>query len=348
MNGGTIGMVKILIIGGTGNISLPTTKKLAADPENEVYVLNRGNRNTDLPANVKTVVGNINDTAFMEAWLEDKEFDSVLNFIVWDGKNAQENIDLFAGHTKQFIYVSTVVVLDHETSCNVKETSETGNKYSDYGKNKAAAEKAFLTAKADFGFPVTIVRPTQTYSKDRIPLSVKGAGCWSVISRMLQGKPVIVHGDGQSVWASTHSEDFAEGIHPIVGNPDTLGEIYHIVNPEPHTWDMVYQELASLLDVPYKPVYISTDLLRVSREYDFMQSIQGDKRWSNIFDVSKLKQINPDFECKIPLRKGLQLFLEYMDEHPELKVEEPAFDHWCDHTIALYESMQAAFYKELR
>lgn len=341
-------MRKILIIGGTGNISLPATRKLAADPENEVYVLNRGNRNADLPENVQTVVGNITDTAFMKAWISDKSFDSVLNFIVWDEKNALDNIEIFSGHTKQFIYVSTVVVLDHETTCNVKETSEMGNKYSNYGKNKAAAEKAFLAAKEASGFPITIVRPTQTYSKDRIPLSVKGSGCWSVISRMLQGKPVIVHGDGQSVWASTHSEDFAEGIHPIVANPETVGETYHIVNPEPHTWDMVYQELASLLAVDYKPVYISTDLLSASKEYDLMQSIQGDKRWSNIFDISKLKQINPDFECKIPLRKGLQLFLEYMDAHPELKTEEPAFDQWCDDTISLYESVQAAFYKDFR
>ncbi|PTQ80935.1 hypothetical protein C8U37_1253 [Trichococcus patagoniensis] len=120
------------------------------------------------------------------------------------------------------------------------------------------------------------------------------------------------------------------------------------MNPEPHTWDMVYQELASLLAVAYNPVYIPTDLLIASKQYDLMQSIQGDKRWSNIFDLSKLKQINPKFACKIPLRKGLQLFLEYMDAHPELKVEEPVFNQWCDDTIALYESLKTSFHNDIR
>ena len=339
-------MKKVLIIGGTGTISTPITTMLC-EQGFDVSILNRGNNNTSLPSNATWVKGDISKKEEMQALFADKEYDSVINFIVWNEDDAKKNIEIFKGKTKQFIYISTVCVLDHETTCNIDEDVAKGNQYSEYGRNKAAAEAAFLKAQADFGFPITIVRPTQTYSDHRIPLSVKGKGCWSVVQRMLAGKEVIVHGDGQSVWASTHAIDFAKGFFPIVGNPATIGEIYQIMNPESHTWDMVYQTLAELLNVEYKPVYIGTDLLKHSKHYDLMGSIQGDKRWSNIFAIDKLKTINPDFTCEIDLKTGLKMYLAYMEKHPEAKVAEPEFDAWCDQTITLYQGLVEQFVTEI-
>lgn len=332
-------MKKVLIIGGTGTISSPITKKLAVDKDVELYVLNRGTNNGKLPQGVNHIKGNIQEVEAMKKIMKDYSFDSVINFIVWSPADAKNNVEIFQGKTKQFIYISTVCVLNHEVTCNIDETCAIGNEYSDYGQSKAAAEKVFLDAKETTGFPATIVRPTQTYSDHRIPLSVKGGGCWPVVSRMLRGKKVIIHGDGQSVWASTHADDFAEGFYKLVANDSTIGEIYQIMNPEPHTWDMIYQALAELLNVEYKPVYIGTDILKLSKTYNFMGSIQGDKRWSNIFDISKVQAKNPDFECKISYKKGLELYLEFMEAHPDQKKEEPEFDEWCDKTIALYEEM---------
>lgn len=332
-------MKKVLIIGGTGTISTPIMKKLAADPEVELYVLNRGHKVSMLSKGVTSFIGDIHDIEHTKELLDGHVFDCVINFIIMTQDQAIENIELFQNKTKQFIFISTVVVLNHEITCCVDETSEKGNKYSRYGQEKAACEDIFLKAKKESGFPVTIVRPTQTYSDARIPLSVKGKSCWPVIKRMLDGKEVIVHGDGQSVWASTHADDFAKGFVNLVGNYEAVGEIYQIMNNELHTWDMVYQTLAKLLHVEYKPVYISTEILRQSKKYDFEGSIQGDKRWSNIFDATKIKQISPDFKCEINLEKGLSMYLTYMEEHPEAKVEEPAFDKWCDDTITLYKEL---------
>lgn len=330
-------MKKVLMIGGTGTISLPITRKLASDPNITLYVLNRGNKNQELPENVINLIGDMNDAEKIKMLMEPYHFDCVMNFIIMNQKQAKENIKIFINKTKQFIYISTVCTLNHEVTCNIDENCVYGNAYSNYGQNKEACERLFLQAQEEWGFPVTIVRPTQTYSEARIPLSVKGKGCWPVVKRMMDGKKVIVHGDGQSVWASTHAEDFVKGFLAIVTNEKTIGEIYQIMNPESHTWDMVYQTLARLLQVEYKPVYISTEILRASKKYDFETSIQGDKRWSNIFDISKIKSIAPDFQCEINLEKGLRMYLDYMDEHPELKIEEPKFDIWCDQLIELYE-----------
>lgn len=339
-------MKKILIIGGTGTISSPITEMLA-EKNYDVTVLNRGKNNVGLPGNVKKLPGDITETEKMRELFKDAAYDSVINFIVWNEQDAKNNVAIFKGKTKQFIYISTVCVLNHEYTCLIDEETEKGNYYSDYGAAKSAAEDVFLQAEKNDNFPITIVRPTQTYSNHRIPLSVKGKGCWSVVSRMLRNKEVIIHGDGQSVWASTHASDFAKGFCPIVGNEQTLGETYQVMNPESHTWDMVYQTLAKLLNVDYRPVYIGTDLLKASKTYDFMGSIQGDKRWSNIFSIEKLKGINPDFTCEVGLEEGLRRYIEYMEAHPEMKVEEPEFDAWCDQTIERYKKFTQEFTADL-
>lgn len=338
-------MKKILVIGGTGTISFPTTLLLAKQPDTQVTVLNRGNKSLELPENIEVVTGDITKQAEMKQWLFDKQFDSVIHFVLWDEKDAKNSMELFKNHTKQFVFISTVAALNHEEQCVIDEHTPYGNKYSSYGQNKEAAEKAFLEAYQSEGFPVTTVRPTQTYDKDRIPLSIKGNHCWSVISRMIEGKEIIVHGDGQSVWASTHAEDFAKGIVPLIGNQSAIGEIYQIMNPETHTWDMVYQTLAELLKVDYKPVYISTDLLRHSKQYNFEMAMQGDKRWSNIFNIDKLLAINPEFTCDINLETGLKVFLAYMEEHPELKQTDETFDSWSDETIKAYKEVTTTFLK---
>lgn len=339
-------MKKILIIGGTGTISSPITEMLA-EQNYDVTVLNRGKNNAGLPENVKTLQGDITETEKIQELFKDAAYDSVINFIVWNEQDAKNNVTIFRGKTKQFIYISTVCVLNHEYTCLIDEETEKGNSYSDYGAAKSAAEDVFLQAEKDDNFPITIVRPTQTYSNHRIPLSVKGKGCWSVVSRMLRNKEVIIHGDGQSVWASTHASDFAKGFFPIVSNEQTLGETYQVMNPESHTWDMVYQTLAKLLNVDYRPVYIGTDLLKASKTYDFMGSIQGDKRWSNIFSIEKLKEINPDFTCDVDLEEGLHRYIDYMEAHPEMKVEEPEFDAWCDQTIERYKNFTQEFTADL-
>jgi nucleoside-diphosphate-sugar epimerase len=337
-------MQKILIIGGTGTISTPITQELAQNKEVDLYVLNRGNHNQGLPETVNILKGDINDFDTMVELLAPHKFITVINFVLYTPLQAENNIKLFTGKTDQFILISTVAAYNHETSCYCDEDMPMGNRFSTYGLNKKKVEEVFMLAYRENGFPVTIVRPSQTYSRERIPLSVKGPkGCWPVISRMMRGKEVIIHGDGQSVWSSTHADDFANGFIGLIGRKDTIGEAYQIMNTESHTWDMVYQELARLLNVEYKPVYIPSDQLMRSKKYDLMTSIQGDKRFSCIYDVSKIKAIVPDFECKISVQDGLKRYLEYMDAHPDRKVEDPEYDSWCDETIASYRQAMDSF-----
>ena len=337
---------KILLIGGTGTISTPIALQLDHDPTVDLFILNRGKKKSHDPAfenannvfqNAAFITADAYDLQSLRTAVADLHFDVVINFVIYSPENALQNIEVFRGKTAQFIFISTVAALNHEYSCNVDENMPYGNRFSQYGQNKAACEQVFLKAGSEEGFPVTIVRPTQTYSENRIPLSVKGQDCWPVVQRMIEGKEVIVHGDGQTVWASTHARDFARGFLPLIGNRETIGQIYQIMNTKPHTFDMVYQILAKELGVEYKPVYIPSDVLAHSRQFDLMTTIQGDKRASNIFDCSKLRTIVPDFQCETDLEEGLKEYLAYMNAHPQLKVKEPQFDEWCDRVIAAYK-----------
>ena len=338
-------MKKVLIIGGTGTISSPITRILSQDGNVDLYVLNRGSRKDELPDRVHRLKADIRkDTEEIKEMIKDLYFDSIISFLIMDKNDAKINIDLFKGKTDQFIFISTVVALDHIISCNVDEDLPYGNRFSNYGRNKEECEKLFLNEK---DFPVTIVRPTQTYSENRIPLSLKGKTYWSVCSRMIQGKEVIVHGDGQSVWAGTHADDFARLFMPLVANRETIGEIYQIMNPESYTWDMIYQTLADELGGTYKPVYISSELLDGSKKYNWKESIHGDKHFSNIFDISKIRKLNPDHRFSIDMKKGIKMFVEYMNEHPEEKKEDPEFDRWCDDTIEKYKKLKERFIEEI-
>lgn len=341
-------MKKILVIGGTGTISSPVTKILADDPDVDLYVLNRGKRKEDFPESVHRLIGDIKeDPEGVRKLLDGMNFDSVISFIVMNADDAKTNIDLFHGKTRQFIFISTVCVLDHSVSCNVDESMKYGNRYYQYGRDKEACEKLFLEAYEKTGFPITIVRPTQTYSDGRYPLSVKGKSYWSVASRMLRGKEVIVHGDGQGVWACTHADDFARLFVPLVGNQETIHEIYQIMNPEPVTWDMIYEALADALGVQYRPCYISEYLLDESKTYDLRSSMHGDKHFSCIFDISKVKKLYPDMEFKVDIRKGARMYVEYMNAHPEEKKEDEAFDSWCDAVIDSYRNFAASFCEKI-
>ena len=201
-------------------------------------------------------------------------------------------------------------------------------------------ENVFLSAKETSNFPITIVRPSQTYSKDKIPLSVKGKSCWSVISRIKRDLPVIIHGDGTSAWVSTHSDDFSTGFVKLIGNEKCYGEDFDITSDEIYNWNIIYEFLGEALNKKVKTIHIPTDILTLSKKYDYKMSIEGDKQYSVIFNNKKLKEVAPDFKCNISIKEGILKYLDYMENNPNLQKEEPDFDEWCEKIIEKYNMTQ--------
>ena len=197
-----------------------------------------------------------------------------------------------------------------------------------------------MKAYRENGFPVTIVRPSHTYCERSVPVSVHGPkGSWQVLKRMMEGKQVIVHGDGSSLWTLTWNEDFARGFIGLLGNPQAIGEAFQIMSDESLTWNQIYQTVADALGVEFKPYYVSSSCLaRVSpKAWDFEGNLLGDKACTVVFDCSKLKRAVPGFCATTPFHEGVRRAINYILTHPETQTEDPEFDTWCDRVIETLE-----------
>ena len=334
--------MKALFIGGTGTISTAIVQRLCEDLSWEVYLLNRGNRSAVVPANVKTIRCDAHDeTATAEA-LADMTFDVVGDFIGFTVADVERDFRLFHGKTKQFIYISSASAY-HKPSADyvITEGTALANPHWEYSRNKIACEEFLMKKYRDEGFPVTIVRPSHTYDERNIPLGVHGKkGFYQVIRRMQQGKPVLIQGDGTSLWTVTHNSDFAIGYTGLMGNPHAIGEAFQITGDETLSWNQIYQTIADALDVKLKPYYVSSSFLSETGDkygFDFEGSLIGDKAVSVVFDNSKLKHVVPTMRTNVRFDQGVRRSLEYVLSHPDEYEEDPEFDAWCDKVIAALE-----------
>lgn len=330
--------MKALFIGGTGTISTAISKQLA-ETDWELYVLNRGNRNSVLPKNIKYITADINDEKGTSEKLKDFNFDVVCDFIGFVPSQLERDYRLFKNKTNQFIYISSASAYQKPlANYKINEGTPLANPYWEYSRNKIACEDFLMNMYRDNGFPVTIVRPSHTYDERSVPLGVHGSkGSWQVIKRMMNGKPVIIHGDGTSLWTLTHSSDFAKGFIGLMGNIHAIGEAFQITSDETLTWNQIYKSIANSLGVGFKPYYVPSDFLAAVSNYDFMGSLIGDKANSVVFDNQKLKSAVPGFKATVRFDIGIKNTVQYVLEHVECQTEDKEFDKWCDKVISSLE-----------
>ena len=334
--------MKALFIGGTGTISMGIVRRLAAETDWEVWLLNRGNRKTEVPAGVRQIIADISDEADTAEKLKGMTFDTVCEFIGFTRDQVERDYRLFRGKTRQYIYISSASAY-HKPAADYRVTEGTtlSNPHWEYSSNKIACEEFLMRKYREDGFPVTIVRPSHTYDERTIPLGVHGnLGFWQVIKRMKEGKPVIIQGDGSSLWTMTWNGDFARGFIGLMGNRHAIGEAFQITGDETLTWDQIYRTVADALGVELNAVHVASDFLAETGRksgYDFAGSLLGDKAVSVVFDNRKLKRAVPEMRTEVPFHIGVRRSLDYVLSHPECLREDPEFDAWCDRVIAAIE-----------
>ena len=333
--------MKILLIGGTGTISSAITRQLAA-AEHDLWLLNRGNRKDEVPASVKQVICDIDDEQEVLRQTGGTVFDAVCEFIGFLPSQVERDIRLFEGRTRQYVYISSASAYNKPAASHViTEGTMLANPHWEYSRNKIACEELLMKQYREKGFPVTIIRPSHTYCERGVPVSVHGPkGSWPVLKRMLEGKPVIINGDGSSLWTLTWNEDFARGFIGLLGNPKAIGEAYQIMSDESLTWNQIYQCVANALGVVCKPYHVASDFLAAvaPKEWDFEGNLIGDKSVTVVFDCSKLKRAVPGFQAATRFDEGVRRCVAYVMAHPELQVEDPEFDAWCDRVIEAQET----------
>ncbi len=322
--------MRILIIGGTGTISSAVVRE-AVRQGFDLTLLNRGRSERSVPHGVKVIHGDINDVRQMEELLHGMDFDVVAQFVAFTADHVERDLRLFAGKTKQYIFISSASAYQKPLRYyRITESTPLDNTFWDYSQHKQKAEELLRAQAASYGIGYTIVRPSHTYGIERIPVGVYGHnGSYSVIKRIREGRPVIMHGDGESLWTFTFNEDFAVGFVGLFGHPQALGEAVHITSDESLTWNMAYRIIGQAVGREVKLVHVASDRL-VELRPDLRGALLGDKAVSVVFDNTKIKRLVPGFHCPTRYDQGVRRALAYISRHPELQPEDPEFDEWCD------------------
>ena len=329
--------MKILMIGGTGNISTAASKRLI-EQGHDLYLLNNDTNAKNAIKGATILFGDINDEDKVKSLIENHTFDVIVDWIVFVPENAQRDIRLFTGKTSQYIYISSSSAYQKPVK-NYLITEETPleNPYWDMSRNKIACEKLFMEEYKKEGFPITIVRPSLTYGDMIIPYPLTNwHKPWVLIDRMRKGKRIIVPGDGTSLWEITHNSDFAKGIIGLMGKQKAIGEAFHITSGEVLTWDIVVNQIAEVLGVEPQITHISSEFI-IAFKPDEIGNLYGDKIVSVVFDNSKLKGIVPDFKATMPFKEGIAKTIAHYDSHPELQVIDTEYEEQIDRIIAAHD-----------
>ncbi|HYQ73639.1 SDR family oxidoreductase [Cellulomonas sp.] len=323
---------RLLVIGGTGIISSAVTR-LAVERGLDVTVLNRGSSATrPVPEGAEVVQADVRDPASVRAALGSREFDSVVDWVAFTPEHVQTDVDLFAGRTGQYVFVSSASAYQTPPErLPVTESTPLRNPFWQYSRDKIACEDLLTRAYRDTGFPAMVVRPSHTYDRTLVPLD----GGWTAVERMRQGREVVVHGDGTSLWTLTHHEDFARGMVPLLGNPRTLGEAFHITSDDAPTWDQIVRALAAAAGVEPRIVHVPSDAIAAA-DPEWGAGLLGDKAHSMVFDTTKLRRLVPEFATTIRFEQGAREIVDWHDADPARRVVDARMDALMDDLVARF------------
>jgi nucleoside-diphosphate-sugar epimerase len=330
--------MKVLFIGGTGNISTACTA-LAAERGIELTLLRRGQRLASIPDSVRTIVADIADEAAVTEALGDRKFDAVVDWIAFTPAQVERDIRLFRDRTDQYILISSASAYQKPVSHYlITESTPLANPYWQYSRDKIACEERLMKEYRETGFPFTVVRPSHTYGDTQFVLAVNN---WEIpytaVDRMRRGKKSIVPGDGSSLWVLTHNSDFAQGLVGLLGRSQAIGHAFHITSDEVLTWDQIYTITAHAAGVEPRIVHIAADFLGACIP-DYVGSLTGDKSSSVVFDNSKIKRFVPGYCARVPYAEGVKRTIAWFDAARERQVVDEQANAAWDKIIAAYES----------
>ena len=334
--------LRVLYLGGTGTISTSCVR-LSVEAGMDVFVVNRGNNSAarDLPEGVTWLTGDVADDASLRAALADRTFDAVVNFLSYDADDVARMVALFGGRTRQYVHISSGSVYAKPVwTTPITESTPVGpNPVLPYATAKWRAEVALQQARAETGFPVTIVRPSHTYDDANPPLP----GGWTVVDRIARGLEVPVHGDGTSLWTLTHAEDFAQGLVGLLG-PRAVGEVVNITGDDVLTWDLIHTLVGEALGVAPRLVHVPSELYPVvAPDWFWSGEVLGDIGHSAVFDMSRLRRLVPGYAPRLTFARAVHRMVAWRDGHPATTGADASTEEVLDRIVGAYHAGRAAF-----
>lgn len=327
--------MRILFIGGTGTIS-SACSELALAQGIELYLLNRGQTSKrPVPEGARVLVGDIREPGTVLAALGSMTFDVVVDWVAFTPAHIETDIALFRGRTGQYVFISSASAYHKPVlSLPITESTPLHNPYWQYSRDKIACEERLMRAYREEGFPATIVRPSHTYDRTMLPFR----GRYTVVDRMRKGRPVIVHGDGTSLWVLTHHRDFAKAFVGLLGRSQTLGEAYHITSDEVLTWNQIFETVGRAAGVSEIEIVHAPSELIVAYDEAWGAGLLGDKAHSVIFDNTKVKRLVPDYVATVPFTQGAAEIMAWFDADPQRQVVDEEWNRLFDRIAAAVRS----------
>jgi nucleoside-diphosphate-sugar epimerase len=325
--------VRVLFIGGSGVIS-SACSRLAVESGIELFVFNRGlSLDRPLHAGATVLRGDIRDPRSVRDVLGSLEFDAVVDWVAFTPGHVQADVDFFRGRAGQYVFISSASAYQTPPArVPIVESTPLRNPFLRYSRDKIACEELLRAAYRDDGFPATIVRPSHTYDKTLIPFE----GGWTMLARMRQGKPVVVHGDGTSLWTLTHHRDFAAGFVPLLGHSRTVGDVFHITSDDVLTWDQIAIALADAAGTRADIVHVPSDAIAAA-DPGWGASLLGDKSHSLVFDNSKLRSVVPGYRAVIGFEQGAREIVGWHDEDAARQRIDARVDALMDRLIETHQ-----------
>ncbi|GHS84769.1 hypothetical protein AGMMS50218_00430 [Actinomycetota bacterium] len=324
----------VLLVGGTGRMSAGTTR-LAVERGLDVHVLVRGGTTArPVPPGARVLHGDAHDPASVRAVLGGRDYDVVVQWVGYTAEQAQADLALFEGRTGHYVYISSASAYQTPPlRLPIVESTPLRNPFLQYSRDKIAAEEVLLGAYRDRGFPVTVVRPSHTYDRTTTPFN----GGWTIVERMLQGREVVVHGDGTSLWTLTHQTDVARGLVPLLGDLRSVGQAVHITGDDVLTWDAIAHELARAAGVQARIVHVPSDVI-AAHDPLWGGALLGDKAHSLVFDTSLLRRLVPGFTTTVRFDEGAREIVDWHLADDSRRVVDREMDALMDRLVERFRA----------
>lgn len=322
--------MRILLTGGTGTISRAVVRRMLLDGH-ELTVINRGIKEP-LPDGVEHLVADVNDEPALLTALGDREFDAVVQFLAYTPDQVERDLRVFGGRAGQYVFISSASTYAKPVPHHViTESTPQSNPFSRYARNKIACEEVLRGSSGTL--PWTIVRPSHTYGERSVPVNIHFGEPSAALRRLRDGLPVIVHGDGESLWTFTWNEDFAVGLVGLLGHPDAVGQAVQITSDESITWNQAFATIGAALGVAPRLVHVSTPML-VALRPGLAEPLTGDKANTVVFDNSLIKRLVPAYHAATTFEEGVRRACAWLKRHPEGWRPDAEFDAFCDAVAA--------------
>lgn len=330
--------LSVLILGGTGTISTEVVRRAAA-VGHRVTVLNRGQSAASgrpaLPPDVRLLTADVRDTAAVRDAIGPQDFDVVVDFLGFVPDHVRGDIELFSDRVGQYVFISSASAYQTPPArLPVTESTPLRNPFWRYSRDKIACEDLLTATYRNSGFPITIVRPSHTYDPTMVPFD----GGWTVVDRMLRQLPVIVPGDGTSLWTITHHTDVARALVGLFGQTRALGEAFHITSDEAPTWNELYRTIGRAAGVEPNLLHVPSESI-AGMDADLGAALLGDKANSMIFDNSKIRALVPGWHAEVPFAQGAREIVAWHRADPSRQRIDPQMNALFDRIAARYASL---------